>query len=162
MVRLIDPDGKGWKDAWPYLQGSVSGNVSFGLNVGFSFGVKGVDLSAQINAGSVQVGSDGLKVTSGISINTPIVGVAAYDNAYKLDAYKDVKEKGYTIDFLVWSEDHKEITTFDSTGSIYKEINKTSKAETESNLSFSASLGVGGEIKINLENIWDFVIELFK
>lgn len=84
----------------PHLKNSVSGNVSVGLNTGFSLKVAGVNVGAQINAGSAQVGSDGFKVTSGVAVNTGIVGIEVYDNAYKLDTSHDVKERDFKLVFL--------------------------------------------------------------
>ena len=162
-MKFVDPNGKDWKDALPHLKNSVSGNVSVGLNTGFSLKVAGVNVGAQVNAGSAQVGSGGFKVTSGVAVNTGIVGVEVYDNAYKLDTSHDVKEKGFQVSVPMWSEDHKTTTTFDSTKKEYKEVKKEETTKTDTgNINVSVALGVGVEIQINLNELWNFAVELFK
>lgn len=76
-IRFIDPDGKGWNEAWPHLKNSISGNISIGLNANASIKVVGVTVGAQI-AGSMQMGNDGSRVTSGIGVNVGIIGIEAY------------------------------------------------------------------------------------
>ena len=78
-LKFIDPDGKDWKDALLHLQKSVSGNVSVGLKAAASIEVSGANVGAHVNAGSVQLGSGGLKVTSGVAANVGIIGVEVYD-----------------------------------------------------------------------------------
>ena len=162
-INRIDPNGKDWKDAWPHLRNSISGNVSIGLNAGASIKVVGINVGAQLNAGSIQMGSDGFKTTSGVGVNTGIVGFEMYDNAYKLDASYSVKEEGTRISLPFWSEDYKTITTFDFTRENCKEVNNEKTVESKTgNVSVSAALGVGAEIEIDLKEVWNFVVELFK
>ena len=162
-MRYVDPDGRGWKEAWPHLKNSVSGNISFGLKVEASAQVLGIKVGAQVNAGSIQYGSNGPKVTSGISVDVGIIGIESYDNAYELDNRTSVKESGFTVSVPTWSEDYKEVTTYDSTNRDYKEMKKekTSKSEV-GNMSFSTALGVGVDVTIDLEEIWNFFVDLFK
>lgn len=162
-IRFIDPDGRGWNEAWPHLKNSVSGNISFGLKAEVSVQALGVKIGAQINTGSAQYGSDGYKVTTGASVNIGIVGIESYDNVYDLDNRTSVKENGFTISIPMWSEDYKEITTYDSTNRNYKEINKeeTSKSEI-GNINFSAALGVGVDVTIDLKEFWNFIVDLFE
>ena len=162
-LKLIDPDGKDWKDALLHLQKSVSGNISVGLNAGASIEVSGVNVGAQVNAGSVQLGSGGLKVTSGVAANVGIIGVEVYDNAYQLDASHDVKEEGFQVKVPIWSEDYKTTTTFDSTKQNYKEVKKEETTEKKvGNINVSAALIIGVEIEVDLTEVWDFLIELSK
>ena len=162
-VLYIDPDGKGWNEAWPHLKNSVSGNISFGLNAGVSAQVLGVKIGAQINAGSVQYGSGGAKETSGVSVNVGIVGIESYDNAYELDSRTSVKENGLIVSVPLWSEDNKKTTTYDSTNKYYEKIDEDEISKSEvGNIDFSAAVGVGVAVEIDLKEVWNFFVNLFK
>ena len=162
-IRYIDPSGNGWREALEHLQKGISTKVSIGLNAGATAQVAGISVGLQVNAGSVQFGNDGLKVTSGISGQAGVIGIEMYDNAYNQNSQYSIKENGYTIKAPLWSENHETITTFDSRGEQYKKIDTEKTVKNDiGNLEFSASLGIGAEIKINLEEIWKSVVELFK
>lgn len=162
-MRFIDPDGKGWKEALPHLRNSIAGNMLFGLNAGASFKVSGINFATQINAGSIQMGSDGFKATTGLSLGVGIVDFEKYDNVYELDSSHTIKEEGTKVRVPLWSEERKTTTVFDSNGKTYEEVIKKEAINTEvGNIDISAALGVGVEIKIDTKELWNFVIELFK
>lgn len=162
-IRFIDPDGRGWNEAWPHLKRSFSGNISFGLKAEVSAQVLGTKIGAKVNAGSIQYGSDGAKVTSGVSVNVGIVGIESYDNVYEVDNRTSVKESGFVVSVPLWSEDNKEITTYDSANKNYKEIKKKETSKTEiGNINLSAALGIGVDVGIDLKEFWSFFVDLFK
>ena len=162
-IRFIDPNGKGWNEAWPHLKNSISGNFSFGLNANASISAIGVTLGFQVNAGSVQIGSDGFKATKGVGVNVGIIGIEAYENAYELDASHSVKEEGTKISVPLWSEDNKTITTFDSTGKNYEEVSNDKVVEDNiGEINISAGIGIGAEIRIDTKELWNFISNLFK
>ena len=120
-------------------------------------------LGGQVNAGSMQIGSDGTKLTSGLSLDLGLVGVGVFDNAYKINAYYDAKESGYKVYVPLWSEEHKTTTIYDSRGRLYNKLSQQEQVKTETGeIEMSAVFIIGGEVKINLENLKHFVIELFK
>ena len=162
-MLYIDPDGKGWNEAWPHLKNSVSGNISFGLNAGVSAQVLGVKIGAQINAGSVQYGSGGTKETSGVSVNVGIVGIDSYDYAYELDFWTSVKENGFRVSVTLLSEDKKKTSTYDSTNKYYEKIDEDEISKSEvGNIDFSSAVGVGVAVEIDLKEVWNFFVNLFK
>ena len=123
----------------------------------------GVKIGAQINAGSVQYGSGGAKETSGVSVNVGIVGIESYDNAYELDSRTSVKENGLIVSVPLWSEDNKKTTTYDSTNKYYEKIDEDEISKSEvGNIDFSAAVGVGVAVEIDLKEVWNFFVNLFK
>lgn len=164
-IRYIDPDGKGWNDAWPFLQNSISTKFTIGLRVGASVKLENIGAKLEVNMGSVEFGgSHGKEVTSGISATIGAFGVGMYDSAYELDSSTAVKEEGYTVGVLVWEEDHKETTTYDSRGIYYEEIKKENTVETtaKADLSIAAYAIMGLDFSIDLISLKDFFVNLFK
>ena len=160
LIRYIDPDGKGWNDAWPFLQNNISTKFTIGLRVGASVKLENIGAKLEVNMGSVEFGgSHGKEVTSGISATIGAFGVGMYDSAYELDSSTAVKEEGYTVGVLVWEEDHKETTTYDSRGIYYEEIKKENTVETtaKADLSIAAYAIMGLDFSIDLISLKDFL-----
>ena len=55
-IRYIDPNGKGWEDAFPHLKNSFSGSVSLGFRVSAKANIATIKAGIDINAGSVEFG----------------------------------------------------------------------------------------------------------
>lgn len=163
-IKFIDPDGKGWNEAWPFLKSSVSATFSIGLRAEASAKVRGIGAKLGVNMGSVEFSKNGKKITSGVSATLGIVGVKSYDNSYKLNSSTSVKEKGNSVSFLIWEEDYKESTFYDSRGKYYEEKGKKETVETttSADLDISAHAIVGVDVSINLSKVKDFIVNLFK
>lgn len=163
-VRYIDPDGNGWNEAWPFLKESLETSFSVGLRVEASTKIRNMGVKLGLNAGSVEYGNQGQKITSGISATAGIVGVEMYENAYDINPSMAVKEEGYSVGLLVWNEDHKTITTYDSRGKYYEKLAEKEIVETTFNADLDMSLHaiLGIDIKIDLSKVADFITNLFK
>ena len=161
-VRYIDPDGKGWNEAWPFLKNSFSGSFSMGLRFGVQADLARKKVGADFDMGSVKMSDKGMSVTNGFSINVGIVGIDIHNEAYQLDKRLAIEELGASANILGFSLGHDEIITYNSTGKYYEEISKESKVNSDYTIGASIAVGVGGELKIDLKNVYNFIVELFK
>ena len=119
-ARYVDPDGNGWNETWPFFKESLEASFSVGLRVEASTKIKNIGVKLGLNAGSIEYGNQGQRITSGISTTAGIVGVEMYENAYDINPSMSVKEEGYSVGSLVWDEDHKTTTIYDSSGGFMK------------------------------------------
>ena len=163
-VRYVDPDGNGWNEAWPFLKESLEASFSVGLRVEASTKIKNIGVKLGLNAGSIEYGNQGQRITSGISATAGIVGVEMYENAYDINPSMSVKEEGYSVGLLIWDEDHKTTTTYDSRGKYYEKLSEKNTVETTFNADLDMSLHaiLGVDIKIDLSKVLDFITNLFK
>ena len=164
-VRYIDPDGRGWNEALPYLKSSTSVVFSFGLRLGASLDIRGKTIEGMVNMGSIEFGNNiGQKITTGVSVGFMGIGISTYDNAYTSSPTTAVKENGYEMNLGPWREDHKTETTYDTRGQYYEEIKKEEKVETtkEATVGGSVYLIIDIDASVNLSDLWDFVVNLFK
>lgn len=164
-VRFIDPSGKGWNEAYPYLKQSVSGKLSFGIQAGGEFKYQGTSIGAHINAGSIEFSGEGQKTTTGVSVAAGLVGISGYDNVLEESSTTDIKESGFSIEIPFWEEDHKTTTVYDKTGVFYEKVSEKEEIKTttgETKIEFSSSAFVGVEVSLDLVNLWNFVVELLK
>ena len=163
-ARYVDPDGNGWNEAWPFLKESLEASFSVGLRVEASTKIKNIGVKLGLNAGSIEYGNQGQRITSGISATAGIVGVEMYENAYDINPSMSVKEEGYSVGLLIWDEDHKTTTTYDSRGKYYEKLSEKNTVETTFNADLDMSLHaiLGVDIKIDLSKVLDFITNLFK
>lgn len=85
-----------------------------------------------------------------------------HEEAYDIDNKHSAKEKGASVHFLGFTAGCDETTIYDSTGQYYEEVDNETKGEVGYTVGASAALGVGVDLKVNLEEFLEFVVELFK
>ena len=161
-IRYIDPTGEDWKDAWPHLQKSFSGNVSLGFRVGISANVSSLKVGADINAGSVELGSDGCKLTQGVGIDVGPIGVSVNESVYHIDDYLVERKKSASVNIIGITIGNDKTTTYDSTGRYYKEVENKTDSQMNYSVGLSAVAGLGVDVSVDLSEIWNFVIKLFE
>ena len=161
-IRYIDPTGEDWKDAWPHLQKSFSGNVSLGFRVGISANVSSLKVGADINAGSVELGSDGCKLTQGVGIDVGPIGVSVNESVYHIDDYLVERKKSASVNIIGITIGNDRTTTYDSTGRYYKEVENKTDSQMNYSVGLSAVAGLGVDVSVDLSEIWNFVIKLFE
>jgi RHS repeat-associated protein len=161
-IRYIDPTGEDWKDAWPYLKNSINVNVSIGLKGGLEAKIPPFKVGAEINAGSIEAGNEGLKFTQGIGANFGFIGASIQEAVYNTDKYLVAKDHNTSVDIAGFSFGHETTTTYDSTGKYFKEVNTNAEVETSYSADFAIAAGIGIDLSINLLDIWNFIINLFE
>ena len=161
-IRYIDPTGKDWKDAWPHLQKSFSGNVSLGFRVGISANISSLKVGADINAGSVELGNDGYKLTQGVGFDVGPFGVNINKSVYHVDDYLVARKKSVSGNIIGITIENDKTTTYDSTGKYFKEVGNKTESQMNYSVGLSATAGFGVDVSIDLSEIWNFVIKLFE
>ena len=161
-IRYIDPTGKDWKDAWPHLQKSFSGNVSLGFRVGISANVSSLKVGADINAGSVELGSDGYKLTQGVGIDVGPIGGSINESVYHVDDFLVARKKSASVNIIGITIGNDKTTTYDSTGKFFKEVENKTDSQMNYSVGLSAAAGLGVDVSVDLSEIWNFVIKLFE
>ena len=161
-IRYIDPTGKDWKDAWPHLQKSFSGNVSLGFRVGISANVSSLKVGADINAGSVELGSDGYKITQGVGIDVGPIGGSINESVYHVDDFLIARKKSTSVNIIGITIGNDKTTTYDSTGKYFKEVEHKTDSQMNYSVGLSAAAGLGVDVSVDLSEIWNFVIKLFE
>ena len=161
-IRYIDPTGKDWKDAWPHLQKSFSGNVSLGFRVGISANISSLKVGADINAGSVELGNDGYKLTQGVGFDVGPFGVNINKSVYHVNDYLVARKKSVSGNIIGITIENDKTTTYDSTGKYFKEVGNKTESQMNYSVGLSATAGFGVDVSIDLSEIWNFVIKLFE
>ena len=163
-VRYIDLKGEDWKEAKELFAKSASLNIYFGVRAGLSlhFGRKNIGLD--INAGSVELGYEGKRLTKGVSVEMGLFYLGREMSAYYENEKSAVLEEKKFAGFILWENSNVEKTTYDCTGKYFEE--KSVDAFTESEMSFdigaSAALGVGFDINFDLKLIIEALITFFE
>ena len=127
-----------------------------GVNVQLSF----LKLGFDADAGSIKLDNDGIRVTRGISANLGIGGLGVYQEAYKIDEQNSALEEGVSANFLIFKKAQTTTSIYDDTGLYFEKIKEETKNKTEITAGASATIGIGFEFVINLEELNHFINNL--
>ena len=160
-IRYIDPNGKGWEDAFPHLKNSFSGSVSLGFRVSAKANIATIKAGIDINAGSVELGGDRHKLTQGVGANLGILGVEINEAVYNINDKYAAKEKSASVNLAGFSVGYDKTTIYDTTKKYFEVVDDNTDVKTDYSIGLSAAFGIGADINLNIEELWNFVVKLF-
>ena len=161
-MRYIDPDGNDWKDAYPHLKNAVSISFSAGLQFGFSAKLGKKSIGADINVASAKFTKDGLKYISGISLGIGPASIEISEEVYQLNDTHAVKEENTSLDIIGINMGENKTTIYDSTGQYFEKVSQKKENTAEIKASSSIYFLIGGEVSIKLNEMYNFITNLFK
>ena len=119
-------------------------------------------MGADINAGSVELGNDGYKLTQGVGFDVGPFGVNINKSVYHVDDYLVARKKSVSGNIIGITIENDKTTTYDSTGKYFKEVGNKTESQMNYSVGLSATAGFGVDVSIDLSEIWNFVIKLFE